>query len=590
MEEKWILQNKRGDFREIGETFGVDPLIGKLLVNRGRKTEEEIKKYLYGDLSALYEPELMKDAKRAADLLTEGIRKGEKIAIASDFDDDGIFSAYILKQAFSKIGADSRIYTPDRISEGYGLNERIIREAMQEDRDLLVTCDNGIAAREEIKLAKKKGLTVIVTDHHEVPFEMVDGEKRYLLPEGDAVVDPKRADCTYPFSGLCGAGVAFKVIQLLYRIWGIPDRELYELLPYVAIATVADVMDLTDENRILVKEGLKRLEHTSNLGLKALIEMCGLGGKKLTSYHMGFIIGPCFNAAGRLSSAKEALDLLEAETAQEASRRAARLSELNSRRKSMTEAGFNQAVELIEKNRLYEDPVMMVVLEGCHESLAGIIAGRIREKYYHPVYVFTRVKEGLKGSGRSIEGYSMYEKLSAAGPLLSRFGGHPMAAGLSLPEENFQPLKEKLCADAGLSQEDFKPVIKIDAAMPIQYVTPALVEQMDLLEPFGKENEKPLFAEQHFIIERMKVMGKNQNALKLTIRNRDGARREGVWFGKTEEFFEFLNREYGEKTADRLLFGKGEKIDVAFTYYPDFNEYRGVRQLQFVLKNYCRIS
>ena len=590
LEEKWILESRRGDFRAIGQRFGVDPLIGKLLINRGLSSEEEMEAFLYGSFSYLKDPFSMKDGEKAARLLKAAVEAGQKIAVASDFDDDGIFSAYILKQALSRLGGDVQIYTPDRVAEGYGLNERIVREAVSDGRELLITCDNGIAAGEAVSLAKELGLTVIITDHHEVPFEGEQGGgKRYLLPSADAVVNPKQADCPYRFKGLCGAGVAFKVIQILYKLCGISGEELEKLLEYVAVATVADVMDIVDENRILVKEGLKRLEHTENKGLKALIEMCGLTGKKLTAYHVGFIIGPCFNAAGRLDTVKKAFGLLEAKSQGEASDRAAELKQLNEERKAMTAAGLTQALAVIEEQKLYQDPVIMVVLKDCHESLAGIIAGRIREKYHHPAYVFTRVEDGLKGSGRSIPAYSMYERLSACKELLSRFGGHAMAAGLSLKEKNFPDLRRKLCEESGLEKEDFKPVVRIDAAMPIQYVTGGLMKQMELLEPFGKGNPKPLFAEQHFTVERMKVMGKNRNALRLFIRNQSGAAMEGVWFGDTEEFFSFLDREYGPETKDELLAGRAENVDVAFTYYPEWNQYGGTRKIQLILKHYCRI-
>ena len=590
MAEKWILENKKGDFRAIGERFGVDPLIGKLLVNRGITTEEEAEIYLYGNLSHLRDPYLLKDAEKAAKMLGEAVERGEKIIIASDFDDDGIFSAYILERAISRIGGDCRIDTPDRISEGYGLNERIVRGAKEDGRKLLITCDNGIAAGEAVALAKDLGLSVIVTDHHEVPYEIDErGEKRYLLPSADAVVNPKQTDCPYPFKGLCGTGVAFKVIQILYELWGVPAEELYDLLEYVAVATVADVMDLVDENRILVREGLKRLSCTRHPGLKCLIEMCGLGGRALTAYHIGFILGPCFNAAGRLDTVQRAFSLLHAESLSQASEPAAELKNLNDERKAMTAKGLSQAIKLIEERKLYQDPVIMVVLSDCHESLAGIIAGRIREKYHHPAYVFTRAEEGLKGSGRSIEPYSMYEKLSACRELLERFGGHPMAAGLSLKEENFPELKNRLCRESGLTEEDFKPVIKIDAAMPLQYVTWKLLDQMSLLEPFGKGNSRPLFAEQHFLVERLSILGKNKNSLRLSIRNRDGATREAVWFGDIEEFFAFLEREYKEGAKEDLLSGRGGGVDMAFTYYPDIHEYRGNRSIQYILKNYCRI-
>ena len=589
--EKWMLHNKRGDFQGIGQKYNIDPVIARIMVNRGVKEEEDVRKYLQGTLEDLYEPTLLWDMEKAADLLVDAIDKGVVIGIASDFDVDGIFSSMILHTAFTTVGATCFIETPNRVTEGYGLNRRIVDDAVEKGAGLLITCDNGIAALDAISYAKEKGLTVVVTDHHEVPFEeQEDGTRIYVKPDADAIVNPKQEECQYPFPKLCGAGVTLKLAQVLYRHYGIPKKQLEPLIEYAAIATVADVMDLEDENRILVKYGLELLKHTKNKGLRAILEVNNLLDCDIKAYHIGFVIGPCFNAAGRLETVKAALDLLMCQDDREANIMASDLKALNESRKEMTQKGVEQAITLIEESDIIKDKVLLVKLQDCHESLVGIIAGRIRERYNKPVLVFVDVEEGIKGSGRSIEAYNMFEELLKCKDLLGRFGGHPMAAGLSLPLENFEELRRRLNENTTLVEEDFRPKVMIDVPMPIGYISEELVEQLNVLEPFGKGNEKPLFAEQHFKIISSAIVGKNQNVFKAKIANSNNARIDAVYFGDIEQFVSFLKEEYGQEEYDKMMHGEANQIDIGFTYYPSINEYNGRRTLQVVIENYTRIA
>lgn len=589
MKEKWVLTAKKAEYQKIGERFHIDPLLAKLIRNRDITEEQDIKVYLYGTLEDLHDPLLLKGMKEAADLVEAAIRQGKQITVASDFDDDGIFASMVLWTGIRRLGGKVVIDTPDRVSEGYGLNERIVDAAIQNGSEMILTCDNGIAAFEAVAYAKEKGMQVVVTDHHEVLFSEENGKKVYHYPQADAIVNHKQPDCPYPFKCLCGAGVAYKLIQVLYERAGVPKEELYELLEYTAIATVADVMDLQGENRIIVKEGLRRLPQTRNVGLSAIIKATGLDGKSISAYHIGFVIGPCFNAAGRLETAQTALSLLMETDEAAAMEKAMELKELNDARKDMTLKGVEQALEQIQKEGLEDDRVLCIRLHDCHESLVGIIAGRIREAYHRPVYVFTDGTEGIKGSGRSIEAYNMYQKLVPQGHLLSRFGGHPMAAGLSLPEENLPLLRKALNEECGLTEADLVPVVRIDAPLPVQYITEQLIAELELLEPFGKGNPKPLFAEQHFRILKAAVLGKNKNVLKLQVMNRQGAVIEALYFGDIEEWNRFVIEEYGQAQLDCAYRGRENHIDLAFTYYPSVNEFRGVKTLQIVIQNYCRI-
>ncbi len=589
--EKWFLENKKADYRSLAESLGVSPLLVKLAVNRGYRTEEQLNEYFYGTREDMHDPGLLKDAEKAANLLAACICRRGQIGIASDFDVDGIFSALILYKAITGLGGRARIYTPDRVAEGYGLNMRIVAQAKDEGTSLLITCDNGIAAPEPIAYAKELGITTIVTDHHEVPFSVrEDGSREYHLPPAQAVVNPKQTDCAYPYKGLCGAGVTYKVAQLLYEKSGVPIWELDELLTYAAIATVADVMDLTGENRIIVKHGLHLLRNIRQPGLKALMSVTGIDPENVSAYHIGFVLGPCFNAAGRLRTVKMAFDLLLAKSMETALPLALDLKQLNDSRKDMTADGVERACEIIEEKGLDQMPVIVVFLPGVHESLAGIIAGRIREVYHHPVYVVVEGEIGLKASGRSIESYSMYEQLQKCSDLLTRFGGHPMAAGLSLPEENLEEFTRRINLDTGLTAEDFRPVVRIDAAVPIHLLSEEGIRSLEMLEPFGKGNTKPLFAEQHFSVLGARILGKNHNVLKLTVENDTGHRMEAMYFGEIDDFDCYVAEEFGDEQLEAMYAGKPNTIDLGFVYYPSINEYRGTKTVQIVIQHYCRIA
>lgn len=584
--EKWFLAGKRADFYGIGQKFQVDPVIARLIRNRDVIEEKEIEQYLNPSLLQLHDPILFKDMEKSAEILMEKIRKGDKIRIISDYDVDGIMSNYILLKGFETLLANVDYEIPDRMRDGYGINERLIREAKEQGVDTIVTCDNGIAAYDQIAYAKSLGLTVIVTDHHDVPYEEIDGKKVYKIPPADCVINPKQADCSYPFPLICGATVALKLIQYLYRKAGIEQR-IEELIEFSAIATVCDVVDLKGENRILVKEGLKRLNRTQNIGLQALIKANGLEDKTLSAYHLGFVIGPCLNASGRLDTAKRGLKLLLEENIVLAERMAKEVKELNDERKDMTEQGVKQAIEQVETTSLREDKVLVIYLPDCHESLAGIIAGRVREAFARPVFVMTKAEDGgLKGSGRSIEAYSMYEELTKCKELLSKFGGHPMAAGLSMPVENLELFKKMLNEKTTMTKEDLVEKVVIDVAMPIGYINERLIDQLDLLEPFGKGNPKPLFAQKHLHLVTGKILGKNKNVLKFLLESDDGCQMDGLFFGDIEAFTEKIIEIFGQQQLDYLLQGRQNNIYMDATYYPSVNEFRGMRTMQVIIQNY----
>jgi len=587
MEEKWMIMAKKADFEEIGKHFNISPVLARLIVNRDMKTEPEIQRFLHGKANDMYNPHSMKDIEKAAAIIENAITGDIKIAIASDFDVDGIFSSFILFTALTKLGAKVMIDTPDRMTEGYGLNNRIVDDAVSSGVGVIVTCDNGIAALEPIAYAKSLGVKVVITDHHDIPFEEKDGQRTVMESMADAIVNPKQEDCHYPFKKLCGAGVAYKLVEVLYERFGIHKEALHELLEYTAIATVADVMDLQDENRIIVKHGLKQLRNTKNIGLSALIEVTGLNPEKISAYHIGFVIGPCFNAAGRLDTVAMALELLMETDRNKALAHAAKLKSLNDSRKDLTIKGFNQAVDVIETTAIKQDKVLLVKLKDSHESLSGIIAGRIKEKYHKPTLVFTRTHDGMiKGSGRSIDAYNMFEGLTKCRNLLDRFGGHPMAAGLTLKEENFQQLKISLNENAQLTKEDFIPVIHIDIAMPIEYITEKFISELQLLEPLGKGNTKPVFAEKNFTLMKALILGKNKNVLKLSVRNKDNYAMEAIYFGDIDAFNDYILREFGEEQMRLLYQGSKNNIILAFTYYPDVNDYMGNKTLQIVIQGY----
>lgn len=564
-----MLQTKRADFNAIAARFHISPVTARIIRNRDVEGEKAIDRYLNGTLDQLYDPHLMKDMDKAAALILEKIRAGVRIRIVGDYDIDGVCSTYLLYRGLTRCGAVVDYQIPERIRDGYGINESIIRKAKEDGIDTIVTCDNGIAALEQVRLAKELGMTVIVTDHHEV---VRDEDGSQVLPEADAVVNPHRDDCTYPFAGICGGVVAYKLVQVLYEKNGIPEQEWKDMLEFAAIATVGDVMKLQDENRIIVRWGLKQIPHTASAGLRALVEACGLDIYDLTSYHIGFVIGPCLNASGRLKTAKLALELLLCEGMQQSARAeemAAELKLLNEERKDMTQAGMEQAFEQVDAE-LSDDDVLVVYLPDCHESLAGIIAGRVRETYNKPSFVLTRGEDCVKGSGRSIESYHMYQALCGVQDLLLKFGGHPMAAGFSLKEENIDEFRRRLNEQSALTKEDFIPKIWIDVAMPLEYISEALVNELKGLEPFGQGNEKPQFAQKNLRIRSVRAIGRNNNAVRMTVVTEQGRPMEAMVFTVADQFVEEAKQ--------------SRSIDVI--YYPDINEYNGNRTLQIVVRAY----
>ena len=584
--ERWVLLRKGADFEAIGKKYQISPRLACLIRNRDVIGEEAVDRYLNGTISDLYDGMLMKDMDKAIDILKEKILEDKKIRVIGDYDIDGVNATYILLEGLERLGADVDSDIPDRISDGYGLNRHLVERAYEAGVDTLITCDNGIAAADEIAYGKEMGMTVIVTDHHEVPFDEHDGEKRYRIPPADAVMDPKQPDCLYPFKGLCGAAVAYKLMEALWESMGKDSADLDDLIENVAIATIGDVMDLEDENRIFVKEGLQMLRRTKNPGLKALIERTGIDKNSLNSYHIGFVLGPCINASGRLDTAKRALELLRAGTQKEADILAGDLKALNDSRKDMTEEAVKQAEEQVETTTISKDKVLVVYLPDCHESLAGIVAGRIRENYYKPVFVLTDAEEGVKGSGRSIDGYHMYEELNKCKELLTKFGGHRLAAGLSLPKENVGKFREMLNKNCTLTEEEMKEKVTIDMEMPFGCVTEGLVKELELLEPFGKGNTKPVFAARDVTLLGARILGKNRNVLKLQVQDVNGCRIEAMLFHHADDFLGKLEEQYGKTEVDALLKGRGRQIRISMTYYPDINEYMGKKTPQIVVTHY----
>ena len=584
--ENWVLLRKGADFQHISEKFHISPRVASLIRNRDVIGDDAIEKYLNGTIADLYDGMLMKDMDKAVAVLGEKIKENAKIRIIGDYDIDGIQSTYILLEGFRMLGADVDSDIPDRMKDGYGLNRNLIDRALEADVDTIITCDNGIAAAEEIAYAKSMGMTIVVTDHHEVPYTEIGAGRRYILPEADAVVDPKQEDCTYPFKGLCGAAVAYKLVEALMEAMGKDAEDADYLMENVAIATIGDVMDLVDENRIFVKQGLDMLKRTENLGLKALMECTGVNVDKLSSYHIGFVIGPCMNASGRLDTAKRALELLEAKKVAEADLLAGDLKALNDSRKDMTAQAVEEAFIQVENSELKDADVLVVYLPECHESLAGIVAGRIREKYYRPVFVLTKGAEGLKGSGRSIETWHMYEGLNRVKHLLSKFGGHKMAAGLSMPEENLEQFRKEINEKSGITPEDLNEKIAIDMQLPFECVNEKFIGELAVLEPFGKGNARPVFAERQVQVESARILGKNKNVLKLQVKDLHGTRMDAMYFGDVNTFVEYVREKFGDIACECLLRGYGHGIVMAFTYYPDINEYQGVRTPQIVIQNY----
>lgn len=569
--EKWMVYNKKADFQKIGSEFGIDPVIARLIRNRDIQDMKEIRSYLYGTLAEIPSPWKMKDMERAVQILQKKITQKKKIRIIGDYDIDGVTATCILLKGLKRLNANVDTYIPDRVKDGYGMHEQLIDKALEDGIDTILTCDNGIAAAAEIEYAKKEGLTVIVTDHHDIPFRDTEDGRIWIIPKADAVVNPKQNDCLYPNKNICGAVVAWKLIWALYERLGIDSDEIWDFLELAAIATVGDVMDLQGENRIIVKEGLKKLSSTSFEGLKALICVNNLEGAEITAYHVGFVIGPCINASGRLDTAARSLELLLADNMEDAMKLADDLYDLNQSRKAMTEQGKEQAIQSIEENNLGKDRVLVVYLPDCHESLAGIIAGRIREAYNKPVFVLTKGADGVKGSGRSIEAYSMYEELVKCSDLLTQFGGHPMAAGLSMEEKNVELFRRRLNDNCTLTEQELIPKIMIDVPMPISYLSKKLTEQLKVLEPFGKGNSKPLFAQKNLRAVGIRVFGRNRNVAKMLLIDENGIKMDAVYFGEAQEFVDFVQAH----------------DTISVTYYPEINVFQGRENMQVVIKNYC---
>lgn len=572
--EKWFVAMKKADFNGIAEKYQISPIIARLMRNRDVIGDEAIDFYLNGTVEDLYDGLLMKDMDRAVDILKEKIEEGKKIRVIGDYDIDGVNATYILQQGLAGLGADVDTDIPDRIKDGYGLNQMLIDRALEDDVDTIITCDNGIAAMNEIAYGKENGMTIVVTDHHEVPYLEENGKKKYLLPPADAVVDPHRADCEYPFKGLCGAAVAYKLVEVLYRVFGKSEQEVEHLqerlMENVAIATIGDVMDLVGENRVFVKKGLELLKTTKNEGLHALMQCTGVDTANLNTYHIGFVIGPCINAGGRLDTAKRALELLNASNRREAVTLAADLKELNDSRKEMTEEGVEEAVRQIESSSWKDDQVLVVYLPECHESIAGIIAGRIKERYYRPTFVLTKGETGVKGSGRSIEAYDMFAEMSRCRELFTKFGGHKLAAGLSLEEEKVEVFRKRINELADLTEEDLQMKVSIDMRLPFPYINEELIHELKILEPFGKGNGKPLFAESKLRVIQPRIFGKNRNVLKCRLEDQQGNQMEAVYFGEVEDCLQKMEK----------------KQIMSFTYYPSINEYMGRRTIQLTIVNY----
>ncbi len=583
--EKWFVIQKGADFNKLAGQFHISPVTARIIRNRGVIGEKAVDRYLNGGLQDLYNPHLLKDADLLTDILIRKIKEQKSIRIIGDYDIDGVMSTYILHQGIRRCGGrvDTRI--PDRVKDGYGINDHLIGQAKEAQIDTIITCDNGIAAIDEIAHAKALGMTVLVTDHHEIPYSEEGGKRIYKKSAADAIVNPKQKDCPYPYKELCGAAVAFKVIQLLYEKCSVPREEAWEFLENAAFATVGDVMDLTDENRILVKEGLKRIRHTKNKGMRALILQNKLEFDSINAYHFGFVLGPCINASGRLETAKIALSLFLQEDERKAAEIAAQLVELNAQRKDMTAEGVELAMEAVEKGDVGEK-VMVIYLPKVHESLAGIIAGRIREMYHRPTLVLTKSEEGVKGSGRSIEAYSMYEELCKCKEFFSKFGGHPMAAGISMAEKDIEAFRQKINVCCELTDEDFIPKIKIDVPVPAGYPDVSFVRELDLLEPFGKGNIKPQFADKNIGIEHMYIVGKNRNVLKLQLRTESGGRISAVYFGDVEKFLACYREKFGEPEVERALCGRENDIRMSIVYYPEIDAYQGRENVRLVIKNY----
>lgn len=587
MAEKWFIKNKKMNYKYMADKYGITELMSRLMVNRDILDDEVIRSYINPEFSMLHNPREMKDMNEASEILIRKIKSGKKIRIIGDYDVDGVISVYILYSALKRCNADVDYEIPDRIRDGYGVNVNIIDKAKEDNVDTILTCDNGISAIEPIKRAKELGMTVIVTDHHDIPFvENEDGKRTFIRSEADAILNPKQKECKYKFKNLCGAGVAFKLIQVLYEELDIEKEEALKFIEFLAIATVCDVVDLIDENRVFVKKGLEKINKTTNIGLKELLTECEIQDKKIGVYHLGFIIGPCINASGRLDNAKKGVRLLLSENEQEAVSLAKELVKLNEDRKEMTLNGVEDAIEIVENSKIKNDKVFVIYLPHIHESLAGIIAGRIREKYNVPTFILTKTENGAKGSGRSIEEYNMFEELVKCKDVLDKFGGHPMAAGFSLKEENIDEFRKRLNENTTLSEEDLVKKVTIDTVLPLDTITHELINDLGRLEPFGKANPKPLFGEKNINVIKAVILGKNRNVLKLKLKSIKGKVIDAVYFGDIEEFEENITEKYGKEQLVKLYDGSYNDVKLDFVFYPDINEYNGNITIQAVIQNY----
>lgn len=587
MAERWFIKNIKADYKYISKKYALSELVSRLIVNRNIISDEMIRSYINPDFDKFHEAREMKDLEKSVDILREKIKAQNKIRIVGDYDVDGVISIYILYSALKRCNANVDYEIPDRIKDGYGINMNIIKQAKEDGVDTILTCDNGISAIDQIKYAKELGITVIVTDHHDIPFvEKENNVREFISLSADAVVNPKQSECNYKFKQLCGAGVAFKLVEILYETFSIDKKECYKFIEFLAIATVCDVVDLVDENRIFVKKGLELINSTTNLGLQELIRECELTEKTLSVYHLGFIIGPCINASGRLDSAKRGLELLLSDDEEEAVRLAKELVKLNEDRKDMTMKGVETAVEIIEKSGMINDKVFVIYIPDIHESLAGIIAGRIKEKYNVPTLVITKAEHGVKGSGRSIEEYNMFEELIKCKDLLEKFGGHPMAAGFSLKEENIDEFRRRLNENTILKDEDLLRKVTIDSVLPLDAINYDVINDLERLEPFGKSNSKPLFAEKNINLLRATILGKNRNVLKLKLKTRMNKALDAIYFGDIEKFEEEVSSKYGNEELQKLYNGEYNHVNLDLVFYPNVNEYNGNTTIQIVIQNY----
>ena len=584
---KWFEIRKGADFNRIGEKYKISPVLARIIRNRDITEDSQIEKFLYGSLQDVYDGDLLKDMGKAISILKDKIQGNKKIRIIGDYDVDGICATYILKKGLTLCGANVDMVIPHRMKDGYGINEQLIQDAYEAGVDTIITCDNGIAAYSQIEYANSLGMTCIVTDHHEVPYKMVDGKKQYILPPAKAVIDPKQEECSYPYKNICGAVVAWKVVQKLWEKIQVTEDDRRELLEFAGIATICDVMELLDENRIIVKEALKSMGHSANAGLRALIKVHDIHPGNLSAYHIGFVLGPCFNATGRLDTAERTLELLDCKNEREAIFLAAELKKLNESRKEMTEQGVEEAILRIEQEGIEQDSVMVVYLPDCHESLAGIIAGRIREKYYKPVFVLTRGEECVKGSGRSIDRYSMYEELSKCKELFLKFGGHKLAAGLSIEEKNVEAFRKTLNENCSLTKEDLEEKVSIDLSMPLSYATEDFVKELELLEPFGPGNPKPVFAQKNLTFLSMRIMGKSGNMAKFAVEDENGMRYSMVLFRNLDGFLKDVEQKFGPDVSHAFMNqNRNSGVKMHVIYYPSVNEYMGRREMQYVMQNW----